>query len=544
MYRLMLILAGLITVIPVPSLAVVSFTPFHCTSCQSHYFSYSAHGTDYTNFTNWELEMAPETTSTHYANSLHHTRYLASSAYAKDMYPNSTFFSSEYSWDIMTFRVGTTQQYWLSGDYGTPPGEIHLSASQSFQASAGSIDFESDRTVNDEGFSFSGMRICCTSTPATGPLSIDYMQRVHGFLLGTNDVIYFSLPSDPSSHLVLNLWGDGQTSTSDFDLYVACGTNPTPSSSDYSSLADGRTETIHIPAGYCQSGQIRVAVHSYRLATETPLHGGFNFYATKHLPGRHFQHVKVGVIPFPPPLTDTQRSWAQWDLKVAAAYTYGATEGALFYESFDVYPSAGCQDANGVPQTNCYSYFLQHPDDVLYCTCGTSVCDICLPYFPGTNNANGRAVLCGGLSTPSRFDLYDYDARSSTQQFPRIFAHEAIHAKFCANDEYQPSPIQTKCGHTILNSLSTGRALHNTNLCFKQASQPYHCNHAWDADIPPGGNFDESTCTLMPGAWDQATSAGVVPTGYYPPETPDAYSFIEPEVYDFGSLLGVSTFIN
>jgi hypothetical protein len=497
-------------------------------------------------FTNWELMPSVESVAPgRYANSSSNFRLIVANKYVHELgFYLSSFSTPDYSdslmygadWLLYDLIGGSRSNLW-----------IDIESPSSMQAGPAFFKFVTNRTVNSSGFQFTGARACCNVSGYSSPAQIEYMQRVQGFLLATNDVVYLTLPADnTASHLAIALWGD-HIEGNDFDIYVRCNQVPTTTSYDYGGPYAGDSDLVHIPSNVCSNGTWHIAINARALAAVNPINGVFNIYATKHRPSMHFAEFRVGTD-FPQNVFHVPSfSWVDMKTKIpdtlrdAAAFLFAATEGAVYVESFKVTLLTPCADGNW-NTVGCTNYPSGLP---IRCICdgfnAAGVCRQCIHLASRSGLHGAASGVCVSPGENAYFDVYNYLAAifDDYSNLPQTIAHEAMHTLFCANDEY--SGTQIKCTHSILAN-TNGKSRYLRNACFSTGA--YNCDHGWDPINYTWNPPVASDALCQPyGSWDDASLAGVLPTGYYPTETPDAYHFASPQM-DFHSRLGVVTFTN
>jgi hypothetical protein len=143
--------------------------------------------------------------------------------------------------------------------------------------------------------------------------------------------------------------------------------------------------------------------------------GAFNIVPTYHLPSGH-KTVKVsGCQVFNP---DRRSQWTP-ELVDAAGLLFGATEGALIIDKWQLWNANGCaQNA-----------------------CGGANCDLVFKDVPGS----GQSPVCqpGPLGYPW------VSAQSTSYDRTRTIAHELLHRYYCLQDEYQ-WPFTLQDGHAMM----------------------------------------------------------------------------------------------
>lgn len=412
----------------------------------------------------------PTSPCPHYINNVSFAvREIVASAYVSQFGFRADFFKTASSSDALSWEFWLNQSPVFSSAWrlsGTPAtGWVDTAGPAALQAAPMIMTLATDGSATDEGFSLGRGRVCCSTTPTSTP-AIEYRRATpfHGLLLGTNDVVYIQAKSwGQVYHSSLTLEGD-QTPGNQYDLFVRCNAQPTPTAYDFVAFAPGTQQHIHLPLNYCSLGQLQIAVSSVAGS------GSFKLMVTDHFASEHYR-LKVGsdyaIAPGDVP------SWTS-TLSLGAQSFFGVTKGTQYVEGFDMWNGLGCGN------------------------CGGTSCDICIRNLPGT----GQCCNAAG-----QIELYqDYKFQ------PRGIAHEFGHRQLHSNipDEYVLAPNcpngLSQCyrdGHTVM-ATPFGT---NHNLC--QVN-----DHNLDGTPGVGSASNELTSD-----WEKYSQSGFTPyelveTGY------------------------------
>lgn len=348
----------------------------------------------------------------HYINNLSNTRYLVANKWVGYIGLRVAFFQTESSFDYLKWSLFGYDPSSASGSVGGG-SVLWANTGASFGSTRMQLDFLTDRSVTMQGVYLDQIEACtyrtAIDTAASNGLPINY--RVHGILMGSDDVIYFSFPANAIYHYSIAMWNDmpGMPDP-DFNLYARCNAVPTESQYGWRGASAYGQEFIDVTG--C-TGTVHVAVHAR-------IYGGpFSIVRGLHRPNAH-QTLRAG--------TNFNASTAQLQtfadtLRRGVRHFFGATEGERYYGDVHLYDSQACGSSS----------------------CGGAACNVCFRNDAGRSNAS-----CDG-----RVDLYS-DAWNS----PEAFSHELGHYALCIPDEYGASGIPA-CGHSIMAS-PYGT---NNNLC-------------------------------------------------------------------------------
>ncbi len=363
------------------------------------------------------------------------------------------------------------------------------------------IRFHSDGSVEDTGVYLDRARVC-TNNPNLTLLNTERVigpySRASGVLLGAGDVAYFSASvgsrknGDTCSlaHDTFALWADPSL-PNDFDMYVRCGAQPTPTQYDYVGYSNDNQEFVHATTANCPCGSDwHIAVVSYQGS------GWFNLVNHKHYASEHRSSITARNTLICPPINQTTRGLMKTEISRGFKHFFGANEGTRYWDTIHFDPVGGNASdiwihscANGRPNSDvCRSGF----------TCNFTTCHV---------------SLYGNW----------YDGPT--------LSHELGHHVNCLKDEYEDD-VGTECGHSIMGS----QFYTNTNYCYctNQPSGENRC--AWEAGDHGYDTTPEFLTPLTTGtAWINLIARA--PTvGMF--QTPDNYDYT---TFDFNGMYGVVT---
>lgn len=390
----------------------------------------------------------------HYINALDHRRFFVSNPWVGYVGFRLETFKTEASYDSVYWGLENYPLFSKSGT-GAAGTVLYVTTAASFGSLRALLNFKTDYSVTYPGFSFNQLKVCTyrTSADTAAPAQLDLKRRYHGALLGYGDTVYLKFGASSAYHYPITLWRDmggiaANSGPMDYDLYTRCGALPTATQYDARSYSSDDQEFID--AANC-NGTMYVAVNVHNQAAA----GAFNLVRGIHSSAGHVP-LRVGIKPA---ITDAPSLTAVGlNMREAARYFYGYTEGEQMVTQIDVYNNGSCAAGS----------------------CGGSNCDIC---YHSTESGRPSSGLCAG-----QIQLF---LGNNTV----LAAHELGHLKFCAGDEYVDStttPITQleRCGHTVMADPGQD----NFNLCT-------YLDH--NRDGTPG----TAASTLTPG-WTQAAAAG------------------------------------
>jgi hypothetical protein len=441
---------------------------------------------------------------TEYTNSVQNFTLVAGNEYINQFGFRINTFETEPNYDFLTVWNSTSTISLTGGaNWGNPiQGWRDLPATHtSLPTDSTAILFNSDYSVSQAGIFLDRARVC-TNNPGmalqNAERAIGPVFRTSGVLLGTNDVVYFTVPvgsmksgdSCSSAHDTFALWGD-PTPGNDFDLYVRCGAQPTPLQYDYRGFSSDTQEFVHATTASCPCGsQWHIAVHAFHGS------GWFNLVNHKHYASEHRGDAGVNVECGP--VTSDVIAQYQQQMSIGFKHFFGANEGARYWDSITLHNAPG---GGGIQIDAC-------PFD---CTTGRPHSDVC-----------SSGLTC--LFTDCFVQLYCNWFDGPT------LSHELGHHINCLQDEYEDSQ-GTECGHSIMGS----QFLTNTNYCWcnNQVPGQNKCgrnggDHGWD----PSPNTLTSLKTGT--AWTNLQSRAP----FSVMSTPDNYDYTQ---FDFNNLYGVVT---
>jgi hypothetical protein len=372
--------------------------------------------------------------------------YLAVAGYSPDGNSTNVHFTDTVPWQM-------GQPVWG----GIP-------TSWQFPRANASVRFHSDASVNYDGIVL-GRAAVCTRYPgaALGNYYRDGYAgaRFSGVLLGGDDVVYFRFPVGStkagdqcsSAHDTFALQGDPNRETllNDFDLYVRCGSLPTPdtfTARDYNGPGYmpyrptiwANTGFVHLTTDSCPCGSYwYVAVHSYAGS------GWFNLWNYKHYASEHRSSLGV-YVQRDLTLAEFNQSYLP-EMTDGLAQFFGANEGTRYFDAINI----GDQDSTGFSGEVIIYDQAGRPESDKSCdwSCGYFGCGV---YLNTVDEGYGT-----------------YEAST--------LSHELGHYYNCLDDEYDDDR-GTRCGHSIMGT-SWGT---NTNYCY--------CNEANNQSVCPVGSGD------------------------------------------------------
>lgn len=426
-------------------------------------------------------------TCPHYKNKTDVARIVLANEYVTRLQVRMAQVSLEYGYDYLylaprsatfsPFASITGLSSFTTQTYNVPSG-------YSMQSNPLWAHFTTDSSVRAAGFTMDNVVASCSSS--SGFMSnVTYVdphnQDVTGVLLATHDVVHLKVYKTTSSngYLRFALWGP--SSGADFDLYVRCGAKPTISSWDYRGNGGSTQEFIETSQGYCSSGTIYVAVHSYGGA------GRWDFlFSEGYAP---CEPLRVGIDWTP---TTIERAQLEETARIGARYFYGATDGTYCLKTPEIFENSRIDCG----QNRCVVTFSKASGS--YCciheqTGGTCQSDANC----GTDETCDQGV-CKNRTGPVHIGISNHGQ-------PTQVAHELMHKYWgsAAGDQYAGSGSLARCGHSI------------------QASPLFLDNCT---SLNHGIEHDPNTTAMPPPAsWADAYSQGIVPYSKY--YTPNWYSF-------------------
>lgn len=462
----------------------------------------------------------------HYANWIDSKWWVLANQYVNrfDFYISS--FRTEQGYDFLKYGTLGGQVTNLSGSVSA--GWKETTVASSLQASPIELRFVSDLSVTAAGFVLDGARVSCHQTgSANGVTEIPVGRRVMGLLLGDNDTVYFKFAAQSSLEHSIALWGPDGT---DFNLYLRCNALPTPSTYNYRARSFGNSdEYLRTWTGGCAGGTWYGAVNSRSGS------GAFNLLIGVNKPEQRI-NLTVGVNHN---ASEAYLAVYAEKISVGLKQFYGATEGAIIVESALLFNDSGanCQNCDGSPCDVC----IHDQVDRAYATgiCGGRIflpAQQCILESLQLTHEMGHTHMCLGDEyidvhrpcTPPDSCLYGSCQPANDVPYRcklTCTVHDNCPARTGCIDGYCQGSM-AQCTHTIMGTLS-----HTRNFCY---DEPYlGGNHPKDKAV---STLPDST---LADGWDQAASAGVIPTSAKPLNSPDRHEF---RTHDFNGLVG-SVFI-
>ena len=487
------------------SATAVAFAPINCAEkCSSG---------SYRTISNWTFstsEMADDPNvspvGANYNNNMFVRRVVAANKYVKGFGFHHSTFDLEDSWDFLDYGQLGPLSYAGQLTGALTQNWHYMSVSGSMQTTPAFIDFTSDSIISHAGFAIDQAKFCCQDNAnGTETTSMETGQRYTGVLLGQDDVVYFSFPTEsaaPANHGTLALWGD-TTSPNDFDLYIRCNAIPTPTQYDQAGWRIGPKEFMHFSDSSCTyPGIWYVAVHAWRGA------GWFNLVKAKHFPSQHRGTIRVGVAFNANNVIPGQLEGLRQNIERGIRQTFAATKGTQYVERVEIYNNIA---------------MITHGTQFLCQQCGTSggtaSCDICYQNLPQSSCPAGccTSYCCENEPPTSQVIIRNCDFDSSI-----ILAHElGGHKWFGVWDEYALGGAVTRCGHSLMASYWRN----NRNYCYSGDRT---------LDRSPG-----QPASSEPAVWSKVYFSYYGPrlSPYLPPRTPDNYDYAD---FDFSGIMGLT----
>lgn len=462
-------------------------------------------------------EPSPPTGGNVYINNALYAMHISGNEYITSfgvhVYPNPYYFEIVPDGDVLEFFGSSSPLYQFSGgaNYGNPisgwhdfgvshvaPGVNVTLPSDNFEAV-----FISNLSGSDTGVYLDRARVC-TDQPGKIRTNPEHPMvptaRNSGVLLGPNDVAYFTVPvgsakpgdTCSSAHDTFALWGD-PTPGNDFDLYVRCGAEPTPTQWDYRGYSSDSQEFVHATTATCPCGsQWHIAVSAFSGS------GWFNLVNGKHYASEHRAAVPVYAVTSTR-LSDSQTAYYDQQIGIGFKMFFGANEGSRYWDGINL----------------ALSQYEQSGQINLKLQPGRANSDVCV---------NG-SVTC--LFAQCETFVYDPDQYGNPFD-GRTLTHELGHHVNCLTDEYEDG-VGTECGHSIMgNEYQT-----NTNYCYC-TYQPAGINRCASGygdhgyDTSPYGLSRLQTGTAWINLQSRAPFSVIT--------TPDNYDYT---AFDFNGMYGV-----
>src|SRR5205085_8594190 len=146
----------------------------------------------------------------------------------------------------------------------------------------------SDYSVTQRGVNLSATKVRCGTSGNNSVSLLQPGESVDGVLLGSQDVVYFRLPTGPGSTDVygVTMRGLGGAGT-DFDLIAKCGTTLTASNTEPGGQSGTSHEVLDLP-DTCTSGWL-VGVHAWSGS------GVFKMHVARRRSSEHDVRLTVGL---------------------------------------------------------------------------------------------------------------------------------------------------------------------------------------------------------------------------------------------------------
>lgn len=368
--------------------------------------------------------------SARYDNQQAQARWILTNQFVTAITVNFNTLLTEGCCDFLHLQL-CSPQYDLSGNPGTASKTVtSVSVGHTFQGIPLKLYFTSDFSNVSTGVDIPSIGIACNGTTVFEEDQFSAGQgRIEGILQAYNDVVFTTFQVDASAgsntHYTLAVWAPTPT-TQDFDVYLACGRDPTSTNYDIVSDAgtgQGNGEFVHIdPAVHPCSSSWHVAVLSYGVGSAggSGGQGIFHMLWSKHnAKTGHVQdlHYSVGIVsPTSAEITQAQ----QW-LSLSAKRLFGATNGQVLLK-YDLYNVPGARSNASGGTTDCHDPSW---------SCGGAQCQVCLTPKNGTN---GKAWDEAVAQTDGPDDImFGYGIWNNNNEH---IVHEFGHAHLNINDFY------------------------------------------------------------------------------------------------------------
>jgi hypothetical protein len=454
------VLVAVATAAPSSAFAIISFTPVAPATCPAQ------------TEVNWNYNVGNVGTGTWmvandendpsvYANNLNYITEVTANELVNGIGFRFQSFGIEKNFDFFNLYAfqGPNQNLVEVSETDTLPAntwvDMHVPTAIGAPLNDVLLQFTTDYSNGGPGIAIDRARVC-TDNPWR-PLTyqgtnVGAGERYTGVLLGTNDVVRFTMPVGSTksgdtctkAHDTFALIGDTSPGN-DFDLYVRCGADPTPTQWDFRGFSSLPQEYIHATNVTCPCGSSwHVAVHSFNGS------GFFNFYNHKHYASEHRSNLTASVLCNAP---SAQVNQYQSELTRGMRYFYGTNEGTRFWDNYTL--------------TN--NNLINNSDIWYYCSNGRPSSDLCGP-GPGS-------WLCSFEQCQVYMYQDWFDGATLT--------HEISHHVNCIAEEYADGDGAgtVQCGHSVMAS----QWFQNTNYCYcnNQPSGQNKCayqagDHGWD----------------------------------------------------------------
>jgi len=418
----------------------------------------------------------PIPTSPNYINNLSYWNNVYANKFVSRIEFRFASFTTESWVDLLHIRELGVGAWWsMSGNVASGTW-LGFASSTSLQHRPAELHFVTDFSGGMTGFNIDKARVCCKlpAGPATPFNNLSPGQRHGGLLLGTNDHVDLTVPSTPSgTNRNLMMW---HSSGRNFNVYVRCNAMPTPTTFDFAGLSTDVKEFLSLAPSFCPfPGTWNIVVHSNS--------GSGQFHITtaamKH---EHVRSLRVGTTYLYSsfPAGASQRDFIKSALLRASALLFGATEGQMLVNQYDVW-NLGCSPIPGS-------------------SCGGQICDVCITDESGQSTASFNQPPVLIKTHPN----YDYE----------VIAHELGHYLLGLPDEYlntmPPTTDPQQCAHSLMSQHFGS----NNNFCIpsdhnRDAPKSFLSTNTQSVWTLLNGVFT-NTYNFTPDNYDYATFESVI----------------------------------
>lgn len=433
-----------------------------------------------------------------YSRNVRQSRYFIANASVQQIsfYPGP--FNTEYPYDYLFIGYDNTYppNIYSAGVVltGAPAaGPYTLQPHTSLQANPIQAFFNSDWVGTSTGFSVPRIQVRTLGTTPTGVATMREYHRYQGVLLGDSDTVRLSFPrrANLEYSLVLTRAAAGV----DFDIYVRCNAQPTQTAWDYGTPYVGNDEHIIMPASYCPTGTVYVAVNSWSGR------GEFSLNLLPRQPSQVYD-LAVGSSPGTYGISTAEFASYRAALAVAARRIFGQTEGTqrIVNIRFYQYPTWGW-DSCGTEW--CWGLAVGSKDR---CNYNPAPWSGKVYLFSRDWSASGTPPAGSGCGMNSSTIAHEW----GHQHYFDLFAGWLV-------DEYDNDPYRDRCGHSIMATLS------EPNICTT-------FDHGHDPNTmttPPATSMGGDA------GWRFIWNRGMAPNEMI--DTPDRFTY---ENFDYAGVLG------
>ncbi len=480
-----------------------AFEPISCPVCPTY--------TTFTDF-NWTTDnWVKDGTGANYINHQQFYGSLTANPYVIEAYFRVAKFSTEPAYDGLAWNVSNTDNLSqaanpaMTGTPYTPGTWFGYSSIAGLENAPIRWQFYADGTVNSTGIAFDYVKVCCSQNPGTRYNAASLLtngERQSGILLGTGDVVYFTLPgSTPElTNKTYSLALRGNTPSNDYDLYVRCGAYPTEFNSQLIGNSWDTQEFLNFGSMSCASTWY-VAVRSFRGG------GTFNIVANERYKSQDVE-LHVGLTYS---ASAAELSTLQNRLRQGVGKWYGANEGRIYVQTVHLYNATG-PDC-GLPNLN---------------SCGGNRCNVCI-YNTQHNEQYDWGLAAVHLMNTSDTNTIAHELGHMLTDVPR---HSGT---FLGLGDERIDNVGA-CGHSIMTGYGGGPIDNANNLCFDN-SGPFTSTRYMKGYGNAAGDHKTDSAhnppTSEPACWTRMYDRGIVPSKLA--LTPDNYDYAD---FDFNGVFG------